>query len=125
MTKFTKTTEIDISAMQDIIEEETPKRSKLSFVLPIIISIVLAFFIWIYVTENSDDLNTKSITGVSFPDEEITFDIVVEGTYSALADINEDSFEIKADGDSYAVTIKSTASEKAKSASVISFYVSE
>ena len=125
MTKFTKTTEIDISAMQDIIEEETPKRSKLSLVLPIIISIVLAFFIWIYVTENSDDLNTKSFTGVSFPDEEITFDIVVEGTYSALADINEDSFEIKADGDSYAVTIKSTASEKAKSASVISFYVSE
>ena len=125
MTKFTKTTEIDISAMQDIIEEETPKRSKLSFVLPIIISIVLAFFIWIYVTENSDDLNTKSITGVSFPDEEITFDIVVEGTYSALADINEDSFEIKADGEGYVVTIKSTASEKAKSASVISFYVSE
>ena len=55
MTKFTKTTEIDISAMQDVIEEETPKRSKLSFVLPMIISVVLAFFIWIYVTENSGD----------------------------------------------------------------------
>ena len=125
MTKFTKTTEIDISAMQDIIEEETPKRSKLSLVLPIIISIVLAFFIWIYVTENSDDVKTKEFSSVNFVDQNVTLDIVVEGTYSALADINEDSFEIKKDGDSYAVTIKSTASEKAKSASIISSNVSE
>lgn len=118
MTKFTKTTEIDISAMQDIIEEETPKRSKLSLVLPIIISIVLAFFIWIYVTENSDDVKKKTFT-VQAPNEEITLYIEVEGTYSALADINEDSFEIEKDGDSYKATIKSSASDKA-SASVIS-----
>ena len=125
MTKFTKTTEIDISAMQDIIEEETPKKSKLSFVLPIIISIVLAFFVWIYVTENSDDVKTKDFVGVNFVEENITLDIVVEGTNSALADINEDSFEIKKDGNSYEVTIKSTASDKAKSASVISFSESQ
>ncbi len=121
MTKFTKTTEIDISAMHEVIEEETPKRSKLSLVLPIIISIVLAFFVWIYVTENSDDVKTKTFTSIEVPNEEITLDIEVEGTYSALADINENSFEIKKDGENYSVTIKSTASDKAKSASVISY----
>ena len=120
MTKFTKTTEIDISAMHEVIEEETPKRSKLAFILPIIISIVLAFFVWIYVTENSDDVKKKTFTGVSVPNEEITLNIEVEGTYSALADINESSFEIKKDGEKYDVTIKSTATDKAKTASVIS-----
>ena len=120
MTKFTKTTEIDISAMHEVIEEETPKKSKLSLILPIIISIVLAFFIWIYVTKNSSDVKTKTITGVSVPNEEITLDIEVEGTFSALADINENSFEIKKDGEEYVATIKSSATDKAKSASVIS-----
>lgn len=121
MTKFTKTTEIDISAMHEVIEEETPKRSKLAFILPIIISIILAFFIWIYVTENSDDVKTKTFSDVSVPGEQITLDIEVEGTYSALADINKDSFEIKKDGEKYEVTIKSTASDKAKNASVVSY----
>ena len=125
MTKFTKTTEIDISAMQDVIEEETPKRSKLSFVLPMIISVVLAFFIWIYVTENSGDTKTKEFTDVTFPNVEVTYNIVVEGTNSALADINKDSFEITDNDGKVVVTIKSTASDKAKSVSVISFSEAE
>ena len=125
MTKFTKTTEIDISAMQDVIEEETPKRSKLSFVLPLIISVVLAFFIWIYVTENSGDTKTKEFTDVTFPNVEVTYNIVVEGTNSALADINKDSFEITDNDGKVVVTIKSTASDKAKSASIISFSEAE
>ena len=125
MTKFTKTTEIDISAMQDVIEEETPKRSKLSFVLPMIISVVLAFFIWIYVTENSGDTKTKEFTDVTFPNVEVTYNIVVEGTNSALADINKDSFEITDNDGKIVVTIKSTASDKAKSVSVISFSEAE
>ena len=125
MTKFTKTTEIDISAMQDVIEEETPKRSKLSFVLPMIISVVLAFFIWIYVTENSGDTKTKEFTDVTFPNVEVTYNIVVEGTNSALADINKDSFEITDNDGKVVVTIKSTASDKAKSASIISFSEAE
>ena len=125
MTKFTKTTEIDISAMHDVIEEETPKRSKLSFILPIIISIVLAFFVWIYVTENSDDVKKKTFTSVAVPNEEITLNIEVEGTYSALADIDQDSFEITKKDDEYVVEIKSTASDKAKTASVISYEINQ
>ena len=117
MAEFTKTTEIDISAMHEVIEEETPKRSKLALVLPIIISVILAFFVWIYVTENSDDVKTKTFT-VQVPNEEITLDIEVEGTYSALADINEGSFQIDWDGEKYVATIKSTASDKAKTATV-------
>jgi hypothetical protein len=125
MTKFTKTTEIDISAMHDVIEEDTPKRSKLSFILPIIISIVLAFFVWIYVTENSDDVKKKTFTSVEVPNEEITLNIEVEGTYSALADIDQDSFEITKKDDEYVVVIKSTASDNAKTASVISYEINQ
>ena len=125
MTKFTKTTEIDISAMHDVIEEDTPKRSKLSFILPIIISIVLAFFVWIYVTENSDDVKKKTFTSVQVPNEEITLNIEVEGTYSALADIDQDSFEITKKDDEYVVEIKSTASDNAKTASVISYEINQ
>lgn len=125
MTKFTKTTEIDISAMHDVIEEDTPKRSKLSFILPIIISIVLAFFVWIYVTENSDDVKKKTFTSVEVPNEEITLNIEVEGTYSALADIDQDSFEITKKDDEYVVEIKSTASDNAKTASVISYEINQ
>ncbi len=125
MTKFTKTTEIDISAMHDVIEEDTPKRSKLSFILPIIISIVLAFFVWIYVTENSDDVKKKTFTSVQVPNEEITLNIEVEGTYSALADIDQDSFEITKKDDEYVVVIKSTASDNAKTASVISYEINQ
>ena len=50
MAKFAKTTEIDISAMHEVVEEHAPKRSKLFTIIPIILSVIIAFGIWIYVT---------------------------------------------------------------------------
>lgn len=90
MAKFTKTTEIDISAMHDVIEEETPKRNKWFTIIPIIISVIVAFAIWMYVTENSSDINEVNFTvEVENLDTAETIELVASGTNSNLADFNK------------------------------------
>ena len=88
MAKFAKTTEIDISAMHEVVEEQAPKRSKWFTIIPIIISVIIAFGLWIYVTENSTDINTVEFTAVvEETGEEI--ELVVSGTNSNLADFDK------------------------------------
>ncbi|MBO5091442.1 MAG: hypothetical protein J6C61_03060 [Clostridia bacterium] len=91
MAEFTKTTEIDISAMHEVIEEETPKKNKWRWVLSIIISIVLAFIVWLYVTEVSTDEHTKVFYDIQVVNaENETVNVAVTGTYSELADLKKD-----------------------------------
>ena len=91
MAEFTKTTEIDISAMHEVIEEETPKKNKWRWVLSIIISIVLAFIVWVYVTEVSTDEHTKVFYDIQVVNaENETVNVAVTGTYSELADLKKD-----------------------------------
>ena len=47
MAKFTKTTEIDISAMHEVVEEETPKKNRLGWIISIIVAIIIAFVVWL------------------------------------------------------------------------------
>jgi hypothetical protein len=90
MAKFAKTTEIDISAMHDVIEEETPKRNKWFTIIPIIISVIVAFAIWMYVTENSSDINEVNFTvEVENLDTAETIELVASGTNSNLADFKK------------------------------------
>lgn len=91
MAEFTKTTEIDISAMHEVIEEETPKKNKWRWILSIIISIVLAFIVWVYVTEVSTDEHTKVFYDIQVVNaENETVNVAVTGTYSELADLKKD-----------------------------------
>lgn len=95
MAKFTKTTEIDISAMHDVIEEETPKKSKWGVIIPLILSVVIAFGVWISATNQStdtkemvfEDITVVDLNGNSVGEE---VDVEVVGTYSQLADMKKE-----------------------------------
>ena len=110
MAEFTKTTEIDISAMHEVIEEETPKKSKWRWILSIIISIVLAFIVWVYVTEVSTDEHTKVFHDIEVANaENETVDIVVTGTYSELADLEKGHIIVSKKLDGYSFSLKPEA----------------
>ena len=100
MAKFAKTTEIDISAMHEVIEDQAPKRSKLFTIIPIIASVIIAFGIWIYVTENSTDLNTYEFTAVVAETGE-ELELVVSGTNKDLADFDKDKLVVTFKEDKY------------------------
>lgn len=106
MAKFAKTTEIDISAMHEVVEEEAPKKNKWFTIIPIIMSVIIAFGIWIYITENSADANTVTFNIKVENAEDETVSIIAEGTNSDLADLQKDNIKIIKDTDgSYVITI--------------------
>ena len=105
MAKFTKTTEIDISAMHEVVEETTPKKSKFKLVLSIVISVLIAFIIWIVATEISTDTHEKTYTGIEVLNSEETIEVKVKGTYSALADVKKEHFHVEKVGDKYIVIL--------------------
>lgn len=102
MAKFAKTTEIDISAMHEVVEVEPPKRSKWFTIIPIILSIVIAFGIWIYVTENSRDINTIKLS-VAVEGTEDEIELEVSGTNSNLADFDKSKLEASFNGEYYII----------------------
>lgn len=106
MDKFTKTTEIDISNL-NLMEEETPQKSKIGKVIAIIISLLLSVSIWIYVVETDETSNEMEFDDVAVTvinnNEQfnITADnvsVVLVGTNSQLVDIDSSEIVIKIDG---------------------------
>ena len=95
MANFTKTTEINISSMHDVMEEETPKKNKWGVIIPIVLSVLIAFGIWLFATEKSTDLHTKTfeaivVDGFGTVIENETVDVDVKGTFSQLADMKNE-----------------------------------
>ena len=91
MPKNTNSTEVDISSMQSVVEE-TPKKSKMGVVIPIVLSLLIAFGIWLFATEKSTDLHTKTYEAIvvdtnGIPLENETVKVDAKGTYSQLADM--------------------------------------
>lgn len=64
MDKFTKTTEIDISAMVDM-EDETPKKSKAGTIVALIVCLIVSLFIWVFVMETDSSLIEKTYDDIS------------------------------------------------------------
>ena len=105
MDKFTKTTEIDISAMHDVMEEETPKKNKAGKIVAIIFSLIAAICIWVYAAETNGSIETDTYeVQATFDNELMDFYVYVSGTNSQLADFDAKDIVIikKTDGTGYA-----------------------
>ncbi|MBQ8545531.1 MAG: hypothetical protein IJ437_01160 [Clostridia bacterium] len=104
MAKFAKTTEVDISSMHDVMEEEIPKKNKWGIIIPIVLSVIIAFGIWIYATEVNSDTHSKTFdvsvtdaSGISIESVEVE----VIGTYSQLADVKSEYIIVTKTGGKY------------------------
>ena len=102
MEKFTKTTEIDISAMNEI-EDEAPKKSNVGNVIAIIVCLLLAILIWVFVIETDDSLTSK-VYKVNVTDTVDGYEIVntsinveIKATRSDLADLSKDEIIVTID----------------------------
>jgi hypothetical protein len=102
MEKFTKTTEIDISAMNEI-EDEAPKKSNVGNVIAIIVCLLFAILIWVFVIETDDSLTSK-VYKVNVTDTVDGYEIVntsinveIRATRSDLADLSKDEIIVMID----------------------------
>ncbi len=124
MANFTKTTEIDISSMHDVMEEETPKKNKWGVIIPIVLSILIAFGIWLFATEKSTDLHTKtfdvSVQDVSGNVLDETIEIDVKGTYSQLADMKSEYIIVKKTANGYTEPVLSKSARDSLSTVILS-----
>ena len=100
MDKFTKTTEIDISAMNEM-EDETPKKSNVGKIIALIICLIASIFIWLLVMETDNTKIEKEFKDVAVvvsyksaqnPDYEIIVepvDVTISATRSDMADLSK------------------------------------
>lgn len=104
MDKFTKTTEIDISAMNEI-EDETPKKSNAGTIVALILCLVASIFIWLLVMETDTQEIEKTFSGVpvqvvqvsDIDSYEITVSsatVTVKATKSDMADLTKDGIKL-------------------------------
>ena len=102
MDRFSKTTEIDVSALNSM-EEDTPKSSNAIKIVAAIFSLLLAVVIWLYVMETDTEVYEHEITVVEYELSETvnynikpkqTMIIKVSGTKSELADVDADDFKV-------------------------------
>lgn len=98
MDKFTKTTEIDISTMHDVMEEETPKKNNFSKIIAIIVAFVVAIVFCVYIMDTDTTLIVESYeVQVEGTEEFVT--VQVKATNSQLADIKEVKVTYGEDGE--------------------------
>ena len=104
--KFTKTTETDISNM-NLMEEETPQKSKAGTIITIIISLILSVSLWLYVVDSDDRKIEKAFDDIEVqiinanPDYVISAEnvtVVLIGTKSQLVDVEESEIIVEING---------------------------
>ena len=105
MDKFTKTTEIDISAMTEM-EDETPKKSSVGKIVAMICCLVFAIIIWLFVMEIDTSIHEKQYDDISVQVcnnndkydilgiDNMKIDVVLTGINRELADINKEDIDI-------------------------------
>jgi len=102
MDKFTKTTEIDISAMTEM-EDETPQKSNVGKVVAMIFSLIFAIVIWLFVMEIDTTIQEREFKNISVlitnSDGYIVtgaenVDVILSGVKNQLADIDRDEIKV-------------------------------
>ena len=105
MDKFTKTTEMDISAMHET-EEKAPKKSKIGSIVAIVVCLFVAVVIWLYameidIAEHTREYNNVSVDLVGNADYDISGDlsvnVVLVGPNSDLVDIEKSDIKVVLD----------------------------
>lgn len=105
MDKFTKTTEIDISAMTEM-EDETPKKSNVGNVIAFISCLIFAIVIWLFVMEIDTSLQEREYNDISVEkigdagytvSGNLNVDVVLKGINKELADIDKDDIRVVLD----------------------------
>jgi YbbR domain-containing protein len=104
MDKFTKTTEMDISAMEDV--EEVHKKSSIGSIIAIILCLFFAVIIWLYAMEINSTEQTREYNDVSVEligndgydvRGSLSIDVVLVGTNKNLVDIKKDDIRVVLD----------------------------
>lgn len=105
MDKFTKTTEIDISAMVDM-EDETPKKSKASTIIALVVCLIVSLLIWTFVMETDSSLIEKTYEEISVTvinnteNYNITAEdvsVAIKATRSDFADLKKQDIVVELD----------------------------
>ena len=107
MDKLTKSAEVN-SFDSSSLEEETSKKSKVTKVIALVISLLLAVAIWLYVVETDETIfEEEFVVDVEILNADSAYEItandvtvVVKGTTSQLVDIDKSDIIVKVDMDS-------------------------
>lgn len=102
MDKFTKTTEIDISAMTEM-EDETPKKSNVGNIIAFISCLIFAIIIWLFVMEIDTTIQERTYNDISIEkigdagytvSGELSVDVVLTGISRELANIGKEDIRV-------------------------------
>ena len=105
MEKFTKTTEMDISAMSEM-ENPTPQKNKLGSIISIIFCLLIAVVIWLFAMENDVTEHTREFDNIQvnligndgyLVSGNLNIDVVLVGTNKDLADIEKEDIYVVLD----------------------------
>ncbi len=105
MDKFTRTTEMDISAMHEV-KEAAPKKNRIGSIVAIVFCLFIAVIIWLYAMEVDVAMHTREYNDVSVElignadydiSGDLNVDVVLVGANSNLVDIKKDDIRVVLD----------------------------
>lgn len=110
MDRFSKTTEIDTAEITAAtMEDDTPKKSKVSNIIALILCILIAIVVWMFVMETDTNYIEKDFDDVPVYSDVISdnpidkIDIVVTGIRNNIIDIKASDIKLVLTGDKYDV----------------------
>ncbi|MBQ3041002.1 MAG: hypothetical protein IKA43_04575 [Clostridia bacterium] len=118
MDRFSRTTEIDTAEIvAATMEDDTPKKSKASIIIAIIVCLFVAVVIWLWVMEADTEITSKGFddipvyTAITDTTPLKTIDITVNGIRKNIIDFKAEDFKIIETTDGYEVFLSEEKAE--------------